>query len=211
MIQTSPIEEAEYNSRISLNPKKVNMKFAVTVPLFLFLSLLEPVVSDATLYLAIVSTLDKAGLSSTQIQAIDSSMQADKAMLNQEITMVAKSYEQSFASYDYNTYEANNLSLRRRKLPQCNPCPGFPVGWLCWYNGVQRPACPNRKLESHQSKDESELSQMSESDRQRHLQADQMCTEATADVVAAIDADIKAGKITVPASSFSHECIYEYA
>lgn len=189
------------------------MKFIVSLLFSLFL--LEPVLSQSTLYLSIVTLVPKDDVSSAQYQSINANMNADNAILNTEVSNVSRTYQSKFAGSGKRskTRSHGNWNLRGRDLQSCNPCSAFPTGYWCWYNGVRRPACrrEERALTIHKELDATELSVMSEDDRQRHLQAADMCAEATADVVQIIEADISSGKITAPLSAFMHECMYEVA
>jgi hypothetical protein len=164
------------------------------------------------LYLVIVTLLEKQDVTQTQYQSVDSALSADSAMLSTEISTVSSEYQSRFANLDTFSTTSNNLNLRGRELQSCNPCLGWPSGYYCWWHGVLRPACRReRELTLHKTLDETELSEMSEEDRERHLQAVDMCADATADVVQAIQADITSGKISTPLSSFSHQCLYDVA
>jgi hypothetical protein len=184
------------------------MKFFIS--LLTALLCLKPVVSEKSLYLLVVTLLQKEGLTSSQAQSVFSFMTADGAKLDAEISQVSSAYEYLFVPPNTTSTASNNWYLRTRDLQSCNPCPGYPTGFYCWYNGVRRPACRReRELKVHKALDETELSVLSESERQRHMQASGMCTEAIADVVAAVAADVNAGKITAPITSFSYDCLYD--
>jgi hypothetical protein len=186
---------------------KINMKFGI---LFLFsLFLLEPVLADSTVYLAIVTLVNQNRVTTTQVTSLNSALTADKAMLNTEITQVSYAYQSQLTSTT-STTTSTNLNVRGRSLQTCNPCSGVSSGTYCWWNGRWRAACRrDRELTFHEPLDEAELSALSEEDRHRHLQVTDMCAEAKAKVVAALQADIAAGRITIPFSSFEHRCVYD--
>jgi hypothetical protein len=183
--------------------KKIIMKFVSSLLVALFL--LESVVSESDLYLVVRTVFNGQSLSATQVQSVTSVMNTEKPNLDSEIAQVSYMYKSSMISSTSTT--SNNWNLRGRELQSCNYCPGFPTGFYCWVNGVRRPAC-RREMTVHETLDEAKLSEMSEDDRQRHLQAGSMCADAKADVVSVIKAKIAAGVVTAPYSSFSFECLY---
>jgi hypothetical protein len=195
--------------RFTQHYKKLNMKFCISLLFALFV--LEPVEAQTKLYLVIRTVFNGVGLPSTQVQSATSAMTTEKSRLDGQVTLVANVYKSAMIS-ETTTTTTNNLTLRGRELQGCNYCPGYPTGYYCWVNGVRRPAC-RRELDFvvHETKDETELSQMSEGDRQRHLQAGSMCADAKEDVVEVVKEDIANGHITAPFSSFTFECLYEVA
>jgi hypothetical protein len=193
-------------NRTFIESKTLSSTMKLCISLLFSLFFLQTVESE--LYLAVVTLVNKTGLTSTQLQSVNSTLTADKTLLTDKVNSVATSFASSFASgtWDYSESPHDVNRLRGRALQSCNLCLGFPTGFYCYWNGRWRPAC-RRELEVYKALDEAALSKLSKEDRRRHLQMGDMCDFASNNVTAQIKTEISAGKITAPLASFSIQCL----